>query len=106
MAIAVNASNFDQEVKQSTLPVVIDVYATWCGPCKMMGPVFEELSKELGDKYKFVKINIDEDRDTAIQYSVSSIPTFLFIKNGNLVAKESGYMSKDALRAKVEQHLK
>jgi thioredoxin 1 len=106
MAIAVNSSNFDKEVKQSPLPVVIDIYATWCGPCKMMGPVFDELSKELEDKYKFVKINIDEERDLAIQYSVSSIPTFLFMKNGNLVAKETGYMSKDALRAKIDHHLK
>lgn len=105
MAITVTAQNFDQEVKHSALPVVVDVYATWCGPCKMMAPLFEELSTELADKYKFAKINIDEERDIAIQYNVSSIPTFLFIKGGNLVAKETGYLSKDSLKAKIESHL-
>lgn len=105
MAITVTAQNFEQEVKQSTLPVVVDVYATWCGPCKMMAPLFEELSKELADKYKFAKINIDDERDIAIQYNVSSIPTFLFLKDGNLVAKETGYLGKDALKAKLESHL-
>ena len=105
MAVTVTTQNFDEEVKHSALPVVVDVYATWCGPCKMMAPLFEELSKELADKYKFAKINIDEERDIAIQYNVSSIPTFLFIKGGNLVAKETGYLSKDALKAKIESHL-
>lgn len=106
MAITVTADTFDKEVKQSKLPVIVDIYATWCGPCKMMAPLFEELSKELAGSYKFVKINIDEERDIAIQYNVSSIPTFLFIKDGILVAKETGYMSKDALKIKITTHLK
>jgi len=105
MAVIVTTQNFDQEVKQSTLPVVIDVYATWCGPCKMMAPLFEDLSKELASKYKFAKFNIDDERELAIQYNVSSIPTFLFVKNGNVVAKETGYMNKEALKAKIENHL-
>jgi thioredoxin 1 len=106
MAQSVIAQNFDKEVVQSKLPVVVDVFATWCGPCKMMTPLFEELSKEMGDRYKFVKINIDEERDIAIQYNVSSIPTLLFIKDGKLVAKETGYMNKESLKAKIEAHLK
>ncbi len=105
MAILVNTENFDQEVKNSTLPVVIDMYATWCGPCKMMAPLFDQLAKDLGDKYKFVKINIDEERDIAVKYNVSSIPTFLFLKDGQLVAKETGYMNKDALTNKITAHL-
>ncbi len=105
MAISVTSDSFDQEVLHSALPVVIDVYATWCGPCKMMAPLFEELSKELAESYKFVKINIDEERDIAVQYNVSSIPTFLFIKGGNLVAKETGFMNKEVLKAKITSHL-
>lgn len=105
MAISITSQSFDQEVKQSKLPVVVDIYATWCGPCKMMAPLFEELSKELADSYKFVKVNIDEERDIAIQYNVSSIPTLLFFKDGAVVAKESGYMTKDALKAKLASHL-
>jgi len=105
MAVTVTKANFDQEVVQSKQPAVVDVYATWCGPCKMMAPLFEELSKELGDKYKFAKINIDEEREVAIQYNVSSIPTLLFFKDGKVVAKETGYMGKDALKAKIESHL-
>ena len=105
MAQTVTAQTFDQEVIKSSVPVVVDVYATWCGPCKMMMPIFQDLAKELGDAYKCVSVNIDEERDIAIQYNVSSIPTFLFFKAGTLVAKESGYMNKDSLRAKIEAHL-
>jgi len=105
MAINVNAQNFEQEVVKSPLPVVVDMYATWCGPCKMMAPVFEQLSKEVASQFKLVKINIDEERDLAIKYNVSSIPTFLFIKDGQLVAKETGNMSKESLLGKMHNHL-
>ena len=101
MAVTVNNTNFEQEVMQSSLPVVVDMYATWCGPCKLMTPVFEELSKELTGKCKLVKLNIDEDRDLAIQYNVSSIPTFVFIKDGVVKGKETGYMSKEAFHSKM-----
>jgi len=105
MAIDLTTANFDKEVKQSSLPVVIDVFATWCGPCKMLAPVFEELSKEASDKYKFGKLNIDDERDLAIQFSVSSVPTLLFFKGGELVGKETGFMNKEALKAALEKHL-
>ena len=72
----------------------------------MMMPLFEDLSKEMSEQYKFLKLNIDEERDIAIQYNVSSIPTLLFIKDGTLVAKETGYMNKETLRSKIEGHLK
>ena len=105
MAMQVTTENFDNEVKNASVPVVIDMYATWCGPCKMMAPHFDQLAKELDGKYKLVKINIDEERDIAVKYNVSSIPTFLFLNNGTMVAKETGYMSKDALVKKITDHL-
>jgi len=106
MAVIINAKNFETEVMQSSLPVVIDVYAPWCGPCRMMMPLFDELSQELSAQYKLCKINIDEERDLAIKFNVSSIPTFLFFKNGALIAKETGGMNKDGLLKKIESHLK
>lgn len=105
MAILINNSNFDEEIVKSKIPVLIDVFATWCGPCKQMMPVFEELSKELAGKCKLVKLNIDEERDLAIQYNVSSIPTFIFIKDGKMVGKETGSMSKETLKSKIQSHL-
>jgi thioredoxin 1 len=105
MVVGVTSENFEQEVTKSTLPVVIDVFATWCGPCQQMAPIFDELAKELSDKYKFAKINIDEERDLAIQYNISSIPTFVFVKDGEVVAKETGFINKEKLKEKVESLL-
>jgi thioredoxin 1 len=105
MAMLVSKENFEQEVTQSSLPVVIDMFAPWCGPCKMMAPIFDQLAKEMSAQYKLVKVNIDEERDLAIKYNVSSIPTLLFLKNGNMVAKETGYMNKEGLVNKIASHL-
>ncbi|MCK4265259.1 thioredoxin [Candidatus Babeliales bacterium] len=102
MPVNITNENFSTEVEQSELPVVIDVFATWCGPCQQMIPIFEELSKELDSKYKFAKLNIDEAREIAIQYNVSSVPTFIFIKGGKVVGKETGYMSREILKGKIE----
>ncbi len=106
MAEIVNSGNFEQEVIKSALPVVVDVYAPWCGPCRQMAPLFEELSKELEGTVKLVSLNIDEERELAIQYNVSSIPTFIFFKNGKVVGKETGFMNKDALKDKIDMLLK
>ena len=106
MAEIVNAGNFEKEVIQSSLPVVVDVYAPWCVPCRQMAPLFEELSKELEGTVKLVSLNIDEERDLAIQHNVSSIPTFIFFKDGKVVGKETGFMSKDALKNKIDTLLK
>lgn len=103
MALLVNADNFEAEVLQSDIPVVVDVFASWCGPCQQMSPIFDELAKELEGQYKLVKINIDEERDLAIKYNVSSIPTFLFINKGEVVGKEMGYRSKEDLKAKIAE---
>jgi len=102
MAIILTRENFVKEVEESALPIVIDAYAVWCGPCQMMLPIFEELSKEMSSKYKFAKLNIDELRDVAIKYGISSVPTFLFIKDGKLVKRETGFINKDSLRQKIE----
>lgn len=102
MPTALTKENYDTEVVKSALPVVLDVYATWCGPCLQMMPIVEELAKEHGSKYKFLKLNVDESRELAIQYGVTSIPTFVFIKNGSVVGKETGYMSKEDLLGKIK----
>ena len=105
MPIAVSEENFEKEVMQESKPVVVDVYATWCGPCQQMEPIFEELEKEMTD-VKFAKLNVDEARDLSIKHGVISVPTFLFIKNGQVKGKETGYMSKDVLKEKIEATLK
>ena len=105
MAVDVTNDNFSKEIEESSLPVVIDVYATWCGPCQQMMPVFDEISKELSNKYKFAKLNIDEAREIAMQYNVSSVPTFIFIKDGKVAGKETGYMSREILKGKIEGYL-
>ncbi|MGE0009922.1 MAG: thioredoxin [Candidatus Babeliales bacterium] len=105
MPLAITKDNFDQEVTKSSKPVIVDVYATWCGPCQMMEPVIAELEKELSATHKFVKINVDESRDLAVQFGVTSIPTFVFMKDGKVKGKETGYLSKEDLKAKVTEHL-
>lgn len=105
MALFITSANVEKEVLQSPIPVVIDVFAQWCGPCQQVAPIFEELSKELAGKYKLAKINIDEERELAIKYNVSSIPTFIFVKDGKVVGTEMGYMSKEDLKAKITKHL-
>ena len=107
MPIAITAENHEKEIKQSSKPVILDVYATWCGPCQQMTPVIEELEKELESTYKFAKLNVDEGREISIkEYGVTSVPTFVFIKNGVVKGKETGYMSKEALRTKIEAAFK
>lgn len=105
MIISITKDNVESEVNNSKIPVVIDVYAPWCGPCQHMLPVFEELAKELEDKCKFVKLNVDEARDLSIQYSVTSVPTFIFIKNNEILGRETGYKSKEDLKDIVEKFL-
>lgn len=100
--IAITKNNIDQEVYTSTKPVVIDVYAIWCGPCQYMKPIFEQLEQELGDHYKFVTLNVDEARDLAIEFGVTSVPTFLFLQGKEMRGQETGYMSKEDLKSKIK----
>jgi len=97
--------NLAELVETSKKPVIIDFFAAWCGPCMQIKPLFAQLAEELHESYTFVKLNVDEERDLAIQYGVTSLPTLLFIKNNTLQGREVGYMNKDTLRAKITQYL-
>ena len=105
MPVSVTRDNFDKEIAQSKVPVVIDVFATWCGPCQYMSPVIDELEKEMGSGYKFVKINVDEARDLSIQYGVTSVPTFIFVKDNQIKGRATGAMSKQDMQKKIKEAL-
>lgn len=95
--LKISEENFEQEVLNSDKPVLIDFYADWCGPCKQMAPIVEEVAKAVSDNVKVVKVNVDEENDLAEQYGISSIPTLVFIKNGEVVRNLVGMRDKDEL---------
>lgn len=97
--------NFQTEVLDSSIPVLVDFYADWCGPCKMMGPIVKVLAEKFDGKVKVGKINVDEQPTLAQQFRVMSIPTFIVFKNGQAQATYVGGMSQKDLEAKVEQVL-
>ena len=94
--------NFSQEISEGL--VLVDFWATWCGPCKMIAPVLEELDAEMSDKVKIVKVDVDENQETAGKYGIMSIPTLLLMKDGETVDKVVGFRPKDALAELVNQH--
>jgi len=103
MAITnVTDKNFDTETSEGL--VLADFWAPWCGPCKMIAPVLEELDSEMGDKVKIVKLDVDENPETAGKFGVMSIPTLLVIKNGEVVDKVVGFRPKDALAEVLTKH--
>lgn len=105
MALAFTDSNFQNEVLNSNIPVLVDFYADWCGPCKMMSPVVDELAKELEGKVKIGKLNVDESGQTAQKYRVMSIPTMLIIKDGEVVEQIVGAVPKQQLQTKLEKFM-
>ncbi len=92
----VNDETFEQEVLKSNIPVLVDFYADWCGPCKMLSPTVDEVAQE-NDDIKVVKVNVDESQDTAIKYQVMSIPTLVVIRNGNEVNRSVGVIDKEEI---------
>ncbi|MGD0729235.1 MAG: thioredoxin [Candidatus Micrarchaeaceae archaeon] len=103
--IDVNDSTFDSEVVQSKIPVVVDIWAPWCGPCRLYGPIVDEVSKDYEGKVKFVKINADECESTVSKFSVSSIPTTLLIEKGQLKAMNVGAVPKETLKKWITQNM-
>ena len=93
----ITSENFEKEVLNSEVPVLVDFFATWCGPCKMMSPVVEELAKEMEGKPKVYKVDTDEEQNLAIKYGIMSIPTFIVFKNGEPVGKAIGMRDKQEL---------
>ena len=100
-AIHVNKNNFREEVLHSDKPVLVDFFATWCGPCRMVGPVLDEIARE-NPEIKVVKINVDEESELASQYRVMSIPTMLVMKGGQVVSQSVGAKPKGAILAMVK----
>ena len=101
MAVVLTSENFDAEVLQSDLPVLVDFYADWCGPCKMMSPMVEEIAAKQEGKLKVGKLNVDDAQDIATRYAVMSIPTFIFFKGGEVVHKTVGAVPQDAFEQEV-----
>lgn len=105
MALEITDSNFEDVVLKSTKPVLVDFWAEWCGPCRMVGPVVEEISKEYEGKAVVGKLNVDSNPNISMKYGIRSIPTILFIKNGQVVDKQVGAAPKAALTEKLNAHL-
>ncbi len=101
-ALNINVNNFDQEVLKSDIPVLVDFWAPWCGPCQMVVPIVEEIAEENPD-IKVVKVNVDENQELAMRYRVMSIPTLIVFKDGEIVARSMGAKPKNEILAMVKQ---
>ena len=106
MSLVFTDQNFNEEVLGSDVPVLVDFWAPWCGPCQMMGPIMEELSKEYeGKAIKIGKCNVDESSDIAAQYNIMSIPAFMVFKGGEMVDQMTGGVQKDKLKELIEKYI-
>jgi len=105
MALELTDSNFEENVINAEKPALVDFWATWCGPCRMVGPLVEELSNEYDGKAVVGKVDVDNNPEIAQKYGIRNIPTLLFIKNGEVVDKQVGAVSKDVLAQKLDAML-
>lgn len=105
MAIEFTDANFKQAVLDSEKLSVIDFWAEWCGPCRVVGPIVEELAKDYDGKVNIGKVNVDFNQEISMMYGIRNIPTILFIKNGQVIDKQVGAVPKSVLEAKVKQHM-
>ena len=103
--VHLNDSNFKTEILESKMPCLVDFWAEWCGPCRRVGPIVEEVAKEFEGKVKIAKLNVDEGAKTASSYGVMSIPTLMFFTDGQVVEQIVGAVGKAELKAKIEEHL-
>ena len=101
----VNDSNFDEEIKNSQLPVVVDFWAEWCGPCKQIGPILEEIAESKKDKLKIYKLNVDENPEIPQKYNIRGIPTLLLFKDGKLLDTKVGSLPKNMLESWLDPNL-
>lgn len=105
MVTHANDENFEKEVIQSNLPVLVDFWADWCGPCKMISPILDEISVEFANKLKVVKVNVDHSAKIPAQYAVRGIPTLILFKNGNVEATKVGALSKNQVLEFLDSHV-
>jgi len=105
MVQEINTNSFDSEVLNNNGVTVVDFFATWCGPCRKLGPVLEEVESEIGEKVKFAKIDTDGNIESAKKYQVSGLPTLLVFKNGEVVERMVGLMPKSSIITNIEKHL-
>ena len=103
--IEVNSEIFEQEVIKSDVPVVVDFWATWCGPCRKLSPVIEEIAQNYDGKVKFTKLNVEQNKDIATKYSISGIPCLLVFKDGEAVERMTGLMPKSTIISNVDKHV-